>query len=96
MKKIIFTIVISFIIIISTTVIFAGSLSAYNKEISSEKIVKYESVYIEEGDCISLIAEQYNTSSMSTSEFTKYLKKFNSLRNDKIYYGNNILIPIFE
>lgn len=96
MKKIIFTIVISFIIIISTTVIFAGSSPVYNKEVSNEKIVKYENVYIEEGDCISLIAEQYNTSSMSTSEFTKYLKKFNNLRNDKIYYGDNILIPIFE
>ncbi len=98
MNKIFTTgIIVSFIVIISTTVIFAQSLTVSTATtVSSNKtIVRYENVYINEGDCLSVIAESYNTTELSTKEFTKYIKDFNNLKTDTIYYGNNILVPIF-
>ncbi len=102
MNKIFTTsIIVSFIVIISTTVIFAQSLTMPTSTVSSisnssTQIVRYENVYINSGDCLSTIAEEYNTSSMSTKEFTKYIKEFNNLKTDTIYYGNNILVPIYK
>lgn len=96
MNKIIFTnIIISFIVIVSTTVIFAQTLSVTMPK-QEQNIVRYETVSIEEGDCISVLAQKYNTSNMTTKQFTKYIKDFNNLKSDTIYYGNSILIPIFE
>lgn len=93
MKNIMFAFIIIFIVIISTTVLFASSSSNSSK--NELQIVRYESVLINEGDCLSTICEKYNTSLMSTSAFTKYVKSFNNLKNDTIYYGDSILVPIF-
>lgn len=88
--------IVSAVVLISTTVIFAQSLT-YNTEVTPEKtIVRYENIEINDGDCLSVIAEKYNTSDLSTKEFTKYLKKFNNLKSDTIYYGDSILVPIFS
>ncbi len=96
MNKFIMTYVLAIIfVIISTTVIFAQGFNTSNKY-EDKTIIKYETVKIYEGDCLSLIAEQHNTSNMSNKEFVKYLKNFNNLKSDTIYYGNNILVPIFK
>ncbi len=100
MNRIIFlNTIISFIIVVSTSVIFADTLMGTSKEdahINSKAIVRYENVNIENGDCLSQIAMDYNTSDMTTDEFINYLKTFNNLKSDTIYYGNSILIPIYE
>ncbi len=90
--SIVFT--ISVFVIISTTVIFAQSQTTIPT--LEKSIVRYENVNIESGDCLSLIAQEYNTSNMSDKDFTKYLKTFNNLKTDTIYYGDSILVPIFE
>ncbi len=93
------SIIVSFIVIISTTVIFAQTLAMPmpTATVSSIKtVVRYESVQINEGDCLSVIAESYNTTDMSTKEFTNHIKQFNNLKTDTIYYGNNILVPIYK
>lgn len=96
MNKLISTIfVASFAVIISTTIIFASTESMLQPS-SDKKIVKYENVSIHKGDCLSTIALEYNTSDMSTKDFVDYIKNFNNLKTDTIYYGNNILVPIFE
>ncbi len=95
MKKIMtIFVIVTFLVLISTTVIFAQAFNINN--IQHDNIIRYESVEIKRGDCLSLIAHEYNTSTLSTKEFTKYLKKFNNLKTDTIYYGNNILVPIFK
>ncbi len=100
MNRIIFlNTIVSFIIILSTSAIFADTLINTGKDdvnINSKSIVRYENVSIENGDCLSQIATEYNTSDMTTEEFINYLKTFNNLKSDTIYYGNNILIPIYE
>ncbi len=96
MNKIMSIVAIAFfVVLVSTTVIFAQSLSE-NNVVSQKAIIRYENVKIDEGDCLSVIAEENNTSELSTKDFTRYIKKFNNLKSDTIYYGDSILIPIFD
>lgn len=100
-KVIIINIIVAITVILSTSAIFADTTNYKNNTQSidttiSKSIVRYETVSIQNGDCLSVIAEKHNTSNMSTSDFIDYIKTFNNLKSDTIYFGNSILIPIFE
>lgn len=94
-KNIIFVFTILCAVILSTTVLFASNITI-NMPKPTQQITRYESVYINKGDTLSNICEEHNTSSLSTYEFTKYVKIFNNMKSDTIYYGDKILIPIFN
>ncbi len=88
MKKIIFIILL--IIFILPNYILLGSTK------NSLQPTHYEKVLIKSGDSLYSISYTYNTSNMTDKEFVKYIKKFNGLKSNDIYYGNSIIIPMYD
>lgn len=72
---------ITFMIISSTTVYSAN-------------ILKFESVYVEEGDNLWKIASRFNNN-LRMDEFIHEIERLNSIENSRIYPGDTLVIPIY-
>ena len=67
------------------------------KEKSSPKTYKYyTSIYIEKGDTLWSIAEQYAYEGISTTDYISELKKINNLKDETIYAGCYQLISYYS
>lgn len=87
---ILFTII--FIISISSTMITDAKESS-----SSPKTYKYyTSIYIEKGDTLWSIAEQYSYDGISINDYINELKEINCLEDETIHAGCYLLISYYS
>ncbi len=89
MKKII-PVILIITLLLPTYILLASSPN------SNDVPSYYKKVLINSGDTLISISSDYNTSSMSNKDFVRYIKNFNGLKSNDIYYGNFIIIPIFD
>ncbi len=83
---------IVFIISISSTMI----TSAKGNSSAPDRYKYYTSIYIEEGDSLWSIAEQYAYEGISTVDYINELKKINSLKNENIKAGCYLLVSYYS
>ena len=87
---ILFTII--FIIGISSTMITDAKESSR----SPKPYNYYTSIYIEKGDTLWSIAEQYAYDGISTMDYINELKEINNLKDETIYAGCYLLISYYS
>ena len=64
---------------------------------SSDRVKKLTSVYVEKGDSLWSIAEEYYTPECgSMKEYVREIKNTNSLDSNTIRYGYTLLVPYYE
>ena len=76
------------------TICLSYSVSAKEGQSTRQKLVK--SVYIENGDCIWNIAMEYfQVENENIESYVNEIKRCNNLSSDKIYAGQNLIIPYY-
>lgn len=83
--------IFSLVLIISLilSMIFLSSSKVY-----SANVLKYEHVYVENGDSLWKIASKYNTN-LRIDEFISAIERLNNIKNSEIYPGDILIIPIY-
>ena len=84
------------VLLLALVITFAFSAFFGKAKGSSSRTKKLTSVYVESGDSLWSIAEEYYTPECgSMKEYIKEIKQTNSLKSDSIHAGNYLLIPYY-
>lgn len=86
-------IMLTFAVLIILTVCLINNVQAKS---SKEYSKVYLSIEIGQGDTLSSIAERYAISSEYYNDYIEELRYINNLKNDTIYAGCYLLIPIYK
>ena len=89
----IMVIIFTFLILFVFTISLINNVQAKtNKE--HDKI--YVSIEIKQGDTLSSYAEKYAAASSDYDEYIEEIRYINNLKNDTLYAGCYLLIPIYN
>ncbi len=73
--------------------LIAGSFQSFAQDESGIRETYYKSITIEKGDTLWNIAEEYITDDFdSIEEYISALKNMNNLKNDRIFFGDKLIV----
>jgi len=82
------------LVILFASILVICNIYIHNNTLTSDKQPKsYIEYIVVEGDCLSLIAEQYKPENISLSSFVEKLKYINNKPNEVVNIGDVLLIP---
>ena len=91
------TITVVVIAVVAFVICFAFASLLGNAKGSSQRTKKLTSVYVESGDSLWSIAEEYYTTECGNmKDYIREIKKTNGLESDTIRYGYPLLVPYYE
>ena len=91
-NKFIMLIIFALLLLFSLSILFFNNAHA---ETSSDYEKVYVSIEIKEGDTLSSYAEKYALSPSQYDEYIDELYYINNLKNDRLYSGSYLLIPVY-
>ena len=93
MRKILFSF-ITIVLILAFGCLALGNSGFPIPDTFCEPSVRYENIKIKYGDTLWDIAGAFRGKEQQTADFVEEIKEFNHLKNDSIYAGQHLIIPI--
>ena len=89
-------IMLTILVILFFSIFILGSMSMVRASDSIQYAKSFISIEVESGDTLTSIAKEYAISVAHYSDYVEEVKNINNLKDDRIYAGCYLMIPVYQ